>query len=434
MKINTLQSYLLALLFFLSLGCKKNNFNSENDRLSLNQPSQTVQDTFFVSKSIALKKAEAFNKIENSFNNKRLSSADKISINSNSQSIKNIFTVKPDPNRKESFYIINYKNGGFTIVSADKRTQDILAFGNSGTIDSTTTELPSGLITWLEETDAYINNVRSNKSNLDKKAILKSSSKMGNFNTSSFFGYPMIPGGWSPGDPRGDYHEYVLLPFNTTWDQGVGYNDALPSMSCTTNSNGKPYTGCVATAVAQVLKYHQWPANYDWNSMPNSYGSPATALLMADIGNAVGMNYGCDGSGAQTSKIPNILVNVFNYHSTVSYQNVNAYAVGSDLASNQPVILAGGSKEGWWIFASYKDGHAWVCDGYKSDYTVVDFTDPGGAGIEIPVIGQSSTFLHMNWGWGGVYNNWFAAGNWNPGSSTFNYKTQMVSGIIPKNR
>src|SRR5690606_56312 len=88
----------------------------------------------------------------------------------------------------------------------------------------------------------------------------------------------------------------------TLWGQGVPYNDKVTKTGCSNYSNGRAPTGCVATAIAQVARYHAYPSTkYKWSIMPNrlwasdkgSNGANEVAKLMKDIGDWVGMDYGC---------------------------------------------------------------------------------------------------------------------------------------------
>lgn len=168
--------------------------------------------------------------------------------------------------------------------------------------------------------------------------------------------------------------------------------------------------------------------------MANNYSTPETARLMKNIGYAVNMDYGCDGSSAITEqKAPPAFTNNFGYASA-NYYSYNYNTVESEIRSNHPVILTGGSNGGWWIFGSYEEGHAWVCDGlqvgryYECRETMTPFSPN-------PILTKQITFttlyFNMNWGWGGNYNGYYAYNNFNPGSYTFNYQPGMVVNIRP---
>ena len=176
--------------------------------------------------------------------------------------------------------------------------------------------------------------------------------------------------------------------------------------------------------MAQIMNFHEFPNNYNWDNMPDLWGTSETARLMRDIGDAVDMNWGCNSSGADTQdEVASSFRNDFGY-SSASYAGFNRETVKQQLRWNRPEILRGGRKSGWWIFATYKDGHAWVCDGYRSS-TIYS---------EDCSMAWGYLYLHMNWGWGwssNGLNGWYAYNNWNPGNHTFNYKRGMVYNIKP---
>ena len=155
--------------------------------------------------------------------------------------------------------------------------------------------------------------------------------------------------------------------------------------------------------------------------MPDLESSIETARLMRDVGSAVHMDYGCNGSSANSKdEIASSFRNDFGYSSASYYTGFNAETVKRELNRNRPVILRGGRKSGWWIFATYKDGHAWVCDGYRSSLIYNEDCS----------MGWGYLYLHMNWGWNnGDVNGYFSFNNWNPENLTFNYKKGMVYNI-----
>src|SRR5690606_36004508 len=111
----------------------------------------------------------------------------------------------------------------------------------------------------------------------------------------------------------------------------------------------KAYPGCVATATAQIMKYHQFPYNYNWSDMPNLYGTTTTAGLMRDIGTAVNMNYTCDGSKANTrTEVASAFKNNFGY-SSATYADYNLQIVRSELNYNRPVVLRGDRDTGGFL-------------------------------------------------------------------------------------
>ncbi|WP_196889317.1 C10 family peptidase [Aureivirga sp. CE67] len=321
--------------------------------------------------------------------------------------VKTIFTV-PDQENNPAFYIVNYEGGGFVIISGDRRMEPVLAFSETNTFDTEEKYYPGGLVGWIYETKTDIEILRRNderpsalveklwkkfeSEDVDMLSTkqMKSSSDCTPYNVQ-----------------RGPY-------ISTTWGQSCGYNSMTPANDC--GPCDHYYTGCVATAMAQIMKYHQYPSNYNWAGMPDNYGTTSTAILMADIGEAVNMDYGCDGSSANTnSEAAPSFTGDFNY-SSASFADFNITTVTNELNVSKPMILKGGKNTGWWIFGVYSGGHAWVCDGYLN---TID-----------PCEGNTLK-LRMNWGWNGSYDGWYSSNNFNPGSKTFNYKRGMVYNIRP---
>jgi hypothetical protein len=109
----------------------------------------------------------------------------------------------------------------------------------------------------------------------------------------------------------------------------------------------KHLMGCVATALGQIMRYHQYPTSFNWSNMPLTYSTSTTASLLKKLGNSdkLNMSYGCDASASNTGNIPGVLTG-YDYTSGGSYQDFNRFTVESDLYSGYPVILAGGRNAG----------------------------------------------------------------------------------------
>ena len=173
-------------------------------------------------------------------------------------------------------------------------------------------------------------------------------------------------------------------------------------------------TGCVATAVAQVMYYHKWPAqgkgqesytvkfdntvrsadftksHYDWDNMLPDYNrrnvttkqEDAVALLMNDVGIATNMQYTDRASGTQSYMAERALRNYFDYDASMvtrSYEGVDNFIeiVKNELRNGFPLYISGDSKTG--------GGHAWVCDGFDEEDR-----------------------FHMNFGWNGQANGYYS--------------------------
>ncbi|MFA6872729.1 MAG: C10 family peptidase [Bacteroidaceae bacterium] len=208
------------------------------------------------------------------------------------------------------------------------------------------------------------------------------------------------------------------------YSQGTPYNNFCPTGTI---------TGCVATAMAQIMRYHKWPTtttkvipayttykkgyaisakpviSFDWDNMLVSYGgsysstqATAVATLMSYCGTGVYMNYDSS-SDAQSGNVDDALINYFGYDkNTVKFCDRASYSsaewnaiLKSELTNKRPVYYSGATRT---------EGHAFVCDGY-----------------------DATGLYHFNWGWGGQANGYFdlnALNGW--------YAWQaMVAGIIP---
>lgn len=225
----------------------------------------------------------------------------------------------------------------------------------------------------------------------------------------------------------------------TQWDQGAPYNN-----QCPTYNGATTYTGCVATAMAQAMYYHRWPTKgtgsasyywengntnlssslavtFDWNNMLKTYPSAtsgtsaqrnAISTLMKACGYSVSMEYGGDnegGSGAATCYVVGALIDNFGYDNATSYEWRDYYTEAqwddmmyNNLANVGPIIYGGQGDDG---------GHCFICDGYRA----------------------SDGFYHINWGWSGTSDGYFALSALDPdalgaggGSGGFYYGQDAV--------
>ena len=313
-------------------------------------------------------------------------------------SIMNSFTV--EYKNLTCYYVFNFKSGGFVIVSADDAVNPILAYSYNGKLKEGKNN--PNLDYWLHNYSKEIKYIIDKK--YDNSETLKKWNNILNKRFSTKTESKSV-------DP--------LL--TTTWSQGESYDDYCPE--------GTP-TGCVATAMAQIMNYYEFPAtgvswhaynhptygmqnaffsktNYDWANMPDTSGSPAVALLMYHCGVSVDMNYAPDGSGAQSSDVPYALANYFKYSQSINYVEESNYTdstwknlLENELDNSRPIYYSAQDT-------SVGAGHAFVCDGY-----------------------DANDYFHFNWGWGGSANGYYAIGDLNPGYN-FNSDNDAVIGIKP---
>ncbi|MDD4921504.1 MAG: thiol protease/hemagglutinin PrtT [Bacteroidales bacterium] len=293
---------------------------------------------------------------------------------------------------KAYYYVFNVgENNGFVIVSGDDRAKDILGYSDGGSFP--TENIPENFKNWmsfyekeLKALAAIPDTTTGSSSNFSVTKELRTA------NTGIFpiFINPLLG--------------------TIQWDQSQPYNILCPKIGSV-----QVPTGCVATAMAQIMKYYQWPlkgtgtktyrsdqvtnaltvdfsrTTYDWANMTNTYNGDsntpiqdtAVATLMYHCGVAVSMDYTPYSSGAYSNDIPAALSTYFGYDENAQLYTRNFYSeaewirlIKTDLKSSRPVIYGGGSNEG--------DGHQFICDGYDSD-----------------------DLFHFNWGWSGSCNGYF---------------------------
>ncbi|MCG2419620.1 C10 family peptidase [Aequorivita sp. F47161] len=318
------------------------------------------------------------------------------------------------------FYIVNYKNGGFVILAADNRSIPILAYSETETFNLNAEFYSSGLVEWLSETKESIKYLRENK--IDQSLEAKK-----NWEDVNIF-QKEPPGGGCENE-----FEQVDRLLSTSWNQGSGFNNYMPLKNCNPPlPNGRAWAGCVPVAIAQMMRYHQYPTNYNWSNMPtNNMGNNTISSFIKDIHDKINyygsaVHYECDATGVNTDyNTAGLFRNFFGY-STASSADYNSNIIVNELRANRPVILQGGRNANWWIFNNYDDGHMWVCDGFKRSKICI-FDDNGN-----PIGAVHYLYYRMNWGWGGEYNDaWYANNNFNPSTYTFNFQKKMIYNIKP---
>lgn len=201
----------------------------------------------------------------------------------------------------------------------------------------------------------------------------------------------------------------------TKWDQGTPYNDQTPTID-----GQHCLTGCGATALAQVLAYHRFPAQasgegyctysvnnveqtdrmdlgepIDWANMPEvvpqtAAQNAAVAQLMKICGYAIHMNYGLQWSESDMYGITTAVVNNFGYDPATTLDQLKYHTVAEwegllygSLQAGCPIVYRG--------YGNWQGGHIFVCDGYASD-----------------------GYFHFNWGWSGQMDGFFKVSALNP--------------------
>jgi hypothetical protein len=311
----------------------------------------------------------------------------------------------------EEMYYVFSTNNGYVIISADNDVYPVLAYSFEGKYGKE--NLSPEFDTWMND---YVKQIQYIKDN-SMKADIKISEAWNKYLEDNFTPHYQ---------KNGTKSMAPLLMSN--WDQGWYYNFLCPED--TGGQDGHVWTGCVATAMAQVMYYYRYPANgtgshgyysdygylsadfgstsYNWNGMQNEIGGKYNfemAQLQSQLGIAIDMMYSPDGSGAYMWDDADAMKNNFGYSSSTQLFNRNDYTDAewanlliSDLDNKMPVQYAGHGSTG---------GHAFVCDGY-----------------------QGTDYFHFNWGWSGSFNGYFYLNNLNPGY-TFNNGHQAILNSYP---
>lgn len=288
-------------------------------------------------------------------------------------------------------------DSGLVILSAEDNSPILLGYTEKGNFNGKETELPDNMVYWLNTMGEQLASNRNGKFYDNKET-----------------------------------REEIEPLLTTKWDQGYPYNNSCPSF------NGEhSYTGCVATAMAQTLKYFNYPTKgfgqhsyalnnslisfdygnttFDWANMTDTYGPQsraveinAVATLMYACGVGVDMKYTSMGSGAFFFNAVRALTENFGYDKGLRYLERNYYyssewdeLLYNSLKNYGPVIYGGNDGS---------LGHAFVCDGYKDGY------------------------YHFNWGWGGLSDGYFLLTAMNPDSegiggsgAGYNFNQHMIT-------
>ena len=327
-------------------------------------------------------------------------------------------------------YIFSSDNG-FVIVSADDRAFPVIAYSDKNPFK--VKDMSENVYSWLKSVDKGIQNIADSKGVASEavKAEWKSFAK-GN-------------------KPAEKYRSTVAPLITTTWGQDYPYNDSCPMVN-----EDRTVVGCVATAMAQIMNYWEWPhrgegsrsyqlsrpigkvsANfgetvYDWDNMVDefwiykaedstwTYESlwseeeiDAVATLMFHCGVSVSMGYGVDESAAYSEDVAPALKEYFDYDPNLQYVYKYYYTdtewkdlLKTELNAGRPVYYDGDDGQ---------TGHAFVCDGY-----------------------DANDYFHFNWGWDGYCDGYYLIGDLEPGTGgtgagngSYNDNNGIVIGIQP---
>lgn len=311
-------------------------------------------------------------------------------------------------------YVFNYGgNKGYMILAGDDVALPVLGYNEQGSIDADA--LPPQLDWWLQEYARQIEYATAH-------------------------GATSMPRNAQPAAPNA---QAIAPLIKTHWDQGEPYNSKCPMLDAE-----RTFTGCVATAMAQVMNYFKYPevgqhsisynddegcgkrltlnfANrrFDWDNMIDTYApgqyndtqAEAVAALMQAAGYSVKMSYASEASGALAMNIKHGLVRYFNYDPNMEYALRSYFSatewkqkIIDNLQNVGPILYGGGSMLG--------GGHSFILDGY-----------------------DGNGYFHFNWGWSGLSDGYYLLDALNPSSlgtgggsgGGYNFTQDAVFGIQP---
>ena len=323
-----------------------------------------------------------------------------------------VFTYQTDKSAA-TFYVFNTEDG-FVIVSADDCETPIIGYSHEGRFDPN--DVPVQMEAYLQDFVARIqygieNHIEADEVTARQWELVKTIGRLNNRR-----------------DPKS-----VEPLLTEMWHQGCLYNDLCPSLEHT--PCGHAEVGCVAVAMGQIMHYWRYPETgwgsnsyynlgvglsadfgniiYDWEHMPDSLTESsseteieAVATLLYHCGVAVNMDYGINGSGANSGDVPDALIRHFNYSRRMHIEKRRDFddeewmsMLKACLDLQQPIFYGGKGSQG---------SHAFVCDAY-----------------------DDNDLLHFNWGWGRA-NGYFALGHLNPIGYSFNQNNFAIFDINPE--
>lgn len=271
-------------------------------------------------------------------------------------------------------YVVNNAEG-FVVLAADDVAPAVLGYSDNGSFEPG--NIPSNMQAWLDDYSAYI----ASAATAGTRVVA------------------------APADPS---LTDIAPLVRTRWNQGAPYYNLCPTVD-----GLRTYTGCVATAIAQVLKTYEHPTTgtgtnsytwnnqtlsfdfgattFQWDKMTDTYDSSsspeacqAVAELMYACGIACYMNYGTGGSGANGVNLSAGLIRYLGYDASLQYISRDYFTLPvwsrmlhDELSKGHPLYYDG---------ANGAVGHAFVIDGYRA----------------------SDGFFHVNWGWGGMSDGYFS--------------------------
>lgn len=330
------------------------------------------------------------------------------------------YTVQKNSLDEAAYYVFNHAGDGFAVIAADDRVDGVILYSETGSLNEAT--MNPAMKWWLSRFQNELSSLT------DEDAYHA---------------------------PQRTTEAIEPLLGDITWDQGTPYNNLCPIDIA---DNTRCYTGCVATAASQIMRYWNYPLKgigtktyswenydpdsynywggystvlqtvqltadyentyYDWMNMLPSYANTsysivegqAVATLMYHSGVACEMQYGGDamgGSGALIDDMANGMVEHFGYEyerylDQYSQQGVTTSvlqeAFNGDLELGRPILMGG--------YDSNAGGHAFICDGR-----------------------DASGKFHINWGWEGEGNCYTTLSQMKPTTRSYRFNKYLDAAI-----
>jgi hypothetical protein len=298
---------------------------------------------------------------------------------------------------------------GWILLSADKKVKPVIGFSFTGQFKEPEENLNDPMFYWLNMYRKQIKEIVNDESlkvnsEWDKRSKTAPSESV------------------AAGSVR-------VTPFmKVNWGQGKNWNQFCPLDPA--GPGGHVYVGCVAVSMAQAMSIYKIPEKgqgynnyldpkygtqyvnfgetfYYWDSMSVSIADKFNSLLLYHCAVAVNMDFGADGSGAQTLDAASALRNYYSFSHQLLYKNRTGTdktwqdILNGELLKGRPVIYSGDADDG-------NPGHAFNLDGVIND-----------------------SYYHINWGWSGSSNGYFTLDALNAGSTNFNKNQSAIIGIRP---
>jgi hypothetical protein len=304
-------------------------------------------------------------------------------------------------------YIVNLKPGGWVLLTGDDKATPVLGYSVTGSLDSNFPK-ENAVDSWMNYYAKSMVPVINDKSLIRNTLWNGTAGPYRLKSASSITVEPMI---------------------SVKWDQDKTWNWYCPAD--VKGPDGHTYVGCVGVCMAQAMSFYHYPLQgtgsktyfldtygtiivhydrespYQWDSMALDAADKYNARLLYHCAVSVGMQFGADGSSAQTRNIPAALSKYFKYYSGAKYiaryDNDSTWTalLVSELAAGRPLIYSGFPQDN-------NVGHAFDIDGV-----------------------DSRGYFHVNWGWNGKYNGYYLINNLHPGTNNFTRDQGAVINIRP---